>query len=196
MSRRKTIEEEGAPVSERAWRYSGNRDGTKFAAPEGYKWGSKFSAKADRDVLDPHDVGYSVMPIKETKPHALSQPASYEPIPDTAWIRSVERQELTADEVAVLNLQAKFESFEEIRVTIASGSVVEYQRRGFTLIPGSAQLEQRAGLPDIETVQVYTRAFEQTESHSHQEIAEQLGLSVFQVRRLIQSANRKTRGMT
>ena len=140
--------------------------------------------------------GYEGIRCRETRPHALSTPAAAE-----SREEQMERDgraakhlgTLTPLEHEVLRLQGKLTSREEIRRRIPAGALAEYQRNDFTLIPGTAELEQRAGLPPIETVEVVGYDVIQVDRLDYAAIAERLNLDERAVKSAVASARRKLR---
>lgn len=137
--------------------------------------------------------------VKETRRHALSRgvDASQEEELVREGMRARIEASLEPDEIAVLRLQGKLTVLREVRLRIPAGDVEEYTARegGFTFIPGSEQVEERPGLPPITTVEVVGKVEEQVEGLDRADVAERLGKTFDQVRRLISSANRKLRAL-
>lgn len=159
----------------RTWLYSSDRDNKDLRHSAG-------------------DLGPMVIRVKETK--------SYTPRVDTASEATEERADrerkyqdalasLTPLERDVLRHQGKLKQRQEVRITIAAGDLVEYQRNGYTLIPGSGHDVERAGLPTLSCVEVYGYEDIQVEPIDYDEIANLLDISVYQVHRAVKSANKK-----
>ena len=102
---------------------------------------------------------------------------------------------LTPVEREVLRLQGRILERVEQRIWIVAGQLVEYQRNGYTLIPGSARIVERDGLPDIEVVEVFGYEVIAPRRLDYERIGERLSLSVSQVHRAVKGANRKMRGI-
>lgn len=164
----------------RAWLYSGDEHSDK-----------PFSG------VDPLAIGYTIMPVHETR--------SYSPPRDDRESQEerVEREgrfatalaKLTDTERDVLKLQGRILERVEQRIWIIAGQLVEYQRNGYTLIPGSAYTVEREGLPAVEVVEVYGYEVIAPERLDYETIGERLSLSVSQVHRAVKGANRKMRGL-
>lgn len=154
----------------RAWLYSGDEYGREFKGGEG------------------------AMVVRETR--------SYAPAPtvigdDDAAIRiSFDSRvaNLTDDEREVLRLQGKLTQRIERRQVIAAGELVDYQRDGYTLVPGSAHTVERTSLPSLECVEVVGYEIVQVEQLSYVAIGERMDIDPERVHSLVKSAMRKMRG--
>ena len=125
--------------------------------------------------------------------------------------------QLTYEERLVLELQGKLEQRVDVRTTIAAGDLVDYQRDGYTLVPGSARTMEREGLPPLEVVDVYGHEYVATERiagsgdgqwrdgngnmhtvrrMSYAEIAARIGKSVSWVNKLVARVNAKLRALS
>lgn len=140
---------------------------------------------------------YGGVRVKETRRHALSGGvnSSQEEELVREGIRARIEASLTELEAQVLRLQGKLTIVDEDRRRVPAGDVAFYIRGGYTYVPGSDREEERDGLPTITTVEVVGEIEQQVESLNHAEVAERLQLSTRQVRRLIESANRKLRAL-
>lgn len=153
----------------------------------------EFGRRKKQLERDP-DLTWYVVPCKETARHALS---GGETDQDSTTFKDGMRQKiaetLTQQEREVLHLQRKLLAFVEQRIRIPAGDLEHHIKTGATLIPASEEIEQRAGLPDITTVLIVERVQVQVDQLTQAEIAERLGITVRQCRRIVQSANRKLR---
>lgn len=166
---------------DRAERYSQDREGRRIQ-------------RADR-----HAIGYTIVPVRPTPPHALSKgidaTTSAEEHLLREGLRSRILESLTPLEAAVLRLQGKLAHQVEERLRIPAGHIAEYIRGGYTYVPGSERDESRQGLPPIATIEVVGRVEVQVEGLNYAAIAERLGVSVRQVHRAVYRANRKVRDL-
>jgi DNA-binding CsgD family transcriptional regulator len=153
---------------------------------------------SDRDNKDlrhsSDDLGPMVVRVKETR--------SYTPRVDLASEARAEKADrerryqealasLTPLERDVLRHQGKLKHRQEVRIVIAAGDLVEYQRNGYTLIPGSSRDVERSGLSPVTCVEVYGYEDIQVEPIDYHEIARLLEISVYQVHRAVKGANKK-----
>jgi hypothetical protein len=149
--------------------------------------------------IPPLASGFEGIRCKETRPHALSNPeseGSREEQLEREGRRARRVEELTELERDVLRLQGKLQHRVEQRLRIAAGDLNHYLRDDYTLIPGSEQLEERAGLPPVSTVLVVGYELIQVEALNYDSVAERLGVTVRQVKRAVISAHRKMRSAT
>ncbi len=149
--------------------------------------------------IPPLPSGFEGIRCKESPPHALSNPGaegSREEQLEREGRRANRLAELTPLESDVLRLQGKLMHKVELRVRVPSGDQHEYERDGYSLIPGSDQIEQRPGLPDIETVVMVGHEVEQQEQLDCDQVAERLGVTARQVKRAVITAHRKMRAAT
>jgi CRP-like cAMP-binding protein len=133
-------------------------------------------------AVDKHAVGYTVMPVKETPRHALSEPSGeLEERTRREGARNRKLAELTREERLVYELQLIHtrETDRQMKIPVSmlgeflageSWSLVR-QENGFAIVSGD--FSQRL---------------------TNEDIARLLGLSVDQVRRRITSARKKLRG--
>lgn len=166
------MDSSGGVIGYRRWLYSGDRRGNHFVQP------------------DRLQIGYTIMPVRPTRPHALSYPD------DGGREEAAEREgrfhriiaTLTDMERTVLRLQGKIrEKRLDVR-RIPIGDLVEYTAAdAYTYHPGSDEIDGRG----IVTVLVSAWVVEQLEPLNHVEIAKQLGINVRMVRTIIERANRK-----
>lgn len=162
----------GGVIGYRRWLYSGDSKGNQFVQP------------------DRLQVGYTIMPVRPTGPHALSYPD------DGGREEAAEREgrfnrivaTLTETERTVLRLQGKIrEKRLDVR-RIPIGDLVEYTSGdAYTYHPGSDEIDGRG----VVTVLVSAWVVEQLEPLNHVEIAKQLGITERQVRTTVERANRK-----
>jgi hypothetical protein len=97
---------------------------------------------------------------------------------------------LSADEYAVMKMRGKIVEYKEVEHEIPAGELHLWELELYTLVEGSRKLVERPGLPPIETVMV--EALEPISiQFSLLEVSLQLSISVRQVRRLIESGQRK-----
>jgi hypothetical protein len=160
-----------------------------------------------------------IVPIKETRswaPRPVESSTRETMEERVAREGKIERiyASLTADERLVLEYQGKLQERVEVRTVIAAGDLVDYQRDGYTLIPGSDRMVERPGLPPLECVDVYGHECVSTERvaisgdgewmdgngnqrtvkrKTYAEIAAMLGKSISLVNKLVASAHAKLR---
>lgn len=141
-------------------------------------------------------TGYEGIRCRETRPHALSSPLAQESREEQlerAGRVANQLASLTEIEHAVLRLQGKLQSKEEIRRRIYAGDLSDYLRDDYTLIPGSEEVHERKGLPPVTTVEVVGYEIIQVAAHDYAEMAERLGVDERTVKSAVASAHRKLR---
>jgi hypothetical protein len=160
-------------VGHRAWLYSGDSDGNLV------------------ETVDPLAIGYTVMPINPTPAHALSQPddggREEEQAREGRRYRIIST--LTDLERNVLRLQGRLLDKTTDRRRVLVGDVPEWTRGGYTYLPGTEEIDANGA----HTVEVFGHVVEQHEPLNHAQIAEELGVTERQVRRAVETANRKIR---
>jgi hypothetical protein len=162
-------------VGYRAWLYAEDEHGTRIPATP-----SNFEG----------------MQVKETRTYVSAPSTTRETIEERTEREGLSnriRASLTEREVAVLKAQGKLCERLERRMEIYAGELEAYQRNGYTLIPGTAHMVEREGLPDVECVEVFGYEVEQVEKLDYQQTAELLGLTFDQVKYAVKSANKKLR---
>jgi RNA polymerase sigma factor (sigma-70 family) len=145
-----------------------------------------YSISSDGKPIKWRKRGNNEVPIRETR----STPNSTHGFEDTEEI-SRALATLTEEERRVIYLQEFEVGWREERWTVPAGDLEQWLRKGYVLVPGSEQTQQRAGLPPIQCLDV---AGKERIAMTHEEIASCLGLSVRQVHRRVSSARRKLRG--
>lgn len=161
----------GAWRLRRTWLFSGDEHGNEFRY----------------DSLGP-----GVVKCKETRSYA---PAPTQDDGRDDQVTAVESRlaTLTDDEYEVLRLQGKLSERVEQRLIIAAGDLVDYQRDGYSLVPGSAHEVERVGMAPVECVVVVGYEVVQVEQSSHGDIGERMGITPERVHSLVKSAMRKMR---
>ncbi len=144
-------------------------------------------------------TGYEGIRCRETRPHALSSPLAQESREEQlerAGRVANQLASLTKLENAVLKLQGKLQSKEEIRRRIYAGDLSDYLRDDYTLIPGSEEVHERNGLPPVTTVEVVGYDIIQIAALDYDEMAKRLNEPLWRIKRAVVTAHRKMRKAT
>lgn len=136
-------------------------------------------------------------PIHETPRHALSRGLGLD-VDDSreqAQKDAADRwNTLTEEEKQVLELERGLIERVYERFEILAGDLVAYQRKGYSLIPGTQRMAERAGgLAPIETVEVNGYEYRQTEGLNYEQVAARMGKTWRQVKRITLEARKKLR---
>lgn len=164
--------------------------------------------------VDRHSIGYSIMPVRETKPHALSTPLdTREEKTERDGETAAKLSLLNAEERAVLDLQARrwMEPremtvpvdgllpllLEEGWTVVRRGSLdrlVGVETVGQLIDEGWVLIGQENGLATVRLENgTATLAGDFAVHLTYEEIGERLGLSAHQVHRRVKQAHRKLR---
>ena len=160
----------------RTWVYSGSADG------EDYRYGELGDGVIR--VRETHNYAPGPTDDRESADERVAREGRYASA--VAALNDVER--------SVLEHQGKLMRRVEFRLTIPAGELVEYQRDGYTLIPGSVTSTEAGEVPALDLVEVVGTEWVQVAQLDHDGVAERLGITVRQVRSAVTSANRKLRG--
>lgn len=164
-------------------------------------------------AVDRHLIGYTVMPVRETKPHALSRPTdSRDEETERAGEVAAKLDLLDPQERAVLELQAR-RWMEPREMQVEAADMARLLDEGWTLVrmgPLDRQVSSDETWPLLDAGWVIvgqeggltmmrlenglaTVAGEFAVHLTYEEIGERLGLSAHQVHRRVKSAHRKLR---
>jgi hypothetical protein len=148
----------------------------------------------------PHRPHFEGVRCKETRSYAPPPASDARESQDERMAREGRYQNAIAGlsllEERVLRYQGKLAERIEHRQTVTAGQIEDWQREGYTLDPLSKRIEERAGLGPVECWDVVGYDLVETSKLSVPQIAEEMGISVGYVEKLVTSANKRMRAGT